>query len=334
MRIVFLNSLEKKQGDEVSCHAQVWIAEDEGVWRMGWNESEADEELESIWYEGASWSEMLHTYRYELAGKLSAGFYPIMEGLWNEKELSKGGRLYVQKLHYYAEMNPNSSVFTELSSWRRKKATSEHKVPYLIANNRLLSLLSVFLPQNEEELLQIPGMGISKVKEFGSELVGILRIYERATAFPLDWVEEQIEEESFRTWAYKQKEIKFKSEKLRYTLRQNILQGIEEGLDIGQLSANTNMDRRDFVRQLEELEKMGCSVEKLIVTELSDMTKEEQQMVWSLYEELGDAFLKPVLQRIYGAQLEGVPEGLALETLYERLRLIRIRYRRKESTNR
>ncbi|MNJ50935.1 ATP-dependent DNA helicase UvrD2 [compost metagenome] len=225
-------------------------------------------------------------------------------------------------------MNPNSSVFTELSAWRRKKASSEHKVPYLIANNRLLLLLSVFLPQNEDELLQIPGMGMNKVEEYGDELVNILRVYERTTAFPLDWVEEQIEEEHFRTWIYKQKETKFKSEKLRYNLRQNILQGIEEGLDIGQLSANTDMDRRDFVRQLEELEKMGCSVEKLIVIELSDVSQEEQQMVWNLYEEIGDAFLKPVLQRIYGNQLEGIPEGLALETLYERLRLIRIRYRR------
>ncbi|MBE6070276.1 MAG: helicase, partial [Clostridium lundense] len=64
MRIVFLNSLEKKDGGAIIQGAQVWIGEEDGIWRMGWNEVTADDEQEDLWYEGASWSEMLHVYRH------------------------------------------------------------------------------------------------------------------------------------------------------------------------------------------------------------------------------------------------------------------------------
>lgn len=333
MRIVFLNSLEKKQGDDVSSVAQVWIVEEEGIWRMGWNEAEADDESEQVWYEGTSWSEMLHNYRYELAAKLSEGFYPLMEGLWNDKELSSSGRVFTQKLHYYCELNVNHEVYAELNAWRRKKAAIEHKAAYFIANNRLLLFLSVLLPHNEEELMQVPGMGSGKIQAFGNELISILKGYERNTGFPLDWVDNVIEEEDFRNWLYKQKQLKFKNAKQRFAWRQSILEGIEEGLNLSELSAKTGIERRDLIKELEELEKLGNHVEKLIILELQEVSLEDQQWVWRLYEQLGDTFLKPILEEMYGAELEGIPEGVTLEALYERLRLIRIRFRRSSIVN-
>jgi hypothetical protein len=333
MRIVFLNSLEKKQGDEVSSVAQVWIAEEEGIWRMGWNEAEADEESEQVWYEGTSWSEMLHNYRYELAAKLSEGFYPLMEGLWNDKEMISAGRIFTQKLHCYCELNLNHEVYTELCAWRRKKAASEHRAAYFIANNRLLLFLSVLLPHNEEELIQIPGMGSSKIEAFGSELIAILKGYNRNTDFPLNWIDSAVEEEDFRNWLYKQKQLKFKNAKQRFAWRQTILKGIEEGQNLSELSAKTGMERRDLIKELEELEKTGNHVEKLIILELQEVSVEDQQWIWRLYEQLGDAFLKPILEEMYGHELEGIPEGVSLEALYERLRLIRIRFRRSGIAN-
>lgn len=333
MRIVFLNSLEKKQGADVSSVAQVWIAEEEGIWRMGWNEAEADDESEQVWYEGTSWSEMLHNYRYELAVKLSEGFYPLMEGLWNDKEMISGGRGFSQKLHYYCELNVNHDVYAELSAWRRRKAAAEHKAAYFIANNRLLLFLSVLLPHNEEELMQVPGMGSNKIQAFGSELISILNGYERTTSFPLDWVDDVIEEEEFRNWLYKQKQLKFKNAKQRFTWRQSILNGIEAGLNLSELSAKTGIERRDLIKELEELEKLGNHVEKLIILELQEVSIEDQQWVWRLYEQHGDAFLKPILEEMYGQELEDIPEGVTLEALYERLRLIRIRFRRSSIAN-
>jgi len=70
-----------------------------------------------------------------------------------------------------------------------------------------------------------------------------------------------------------------------------------------------------------------------VSAELEAIPEEEQQAVWQAYEELGDTLLKPVLQKGYGRESSEGGNG-NLDTLYERLRLIRIRYRRQRESAR
>ncbi|MGP0585262.1 HRDC domain-containing protein [Paenibacillus timonensis] len=331
MRIVFLNSLEKKDSGAMIQGAQVWIGEEEGVWRMGWNELLADGQSEDLWYEGSSWSEMLHVYRHRLAAKLGEGFRPVMEGIWDEKEGLTGRGMAAQKLFCYSELNGNESVYNELTAWRRKKASAERKAPYLIASNRLLRMISVFLPQTADELLQLPGVGENKAGEYGAELLEITKAVERKRTFPLDWVEQEIDGEVFRTWLYKQKEVKYRAEMEKFSIRRAALEALAEGLKVEDICTRTGIERRDAVELLENLEKEGYNTDDLVSAELEEMSEAEQQAVWHAYEELGDALLKPVLHKVYGTE---AAEGSSLDTLYERLRLIRIRYRRQRESAR
>ncbi|MGG6312471.1 HRDC domain-containing protein [Paenibacillus macerans] len=331
MRIVFLNSLEKKDDGAMLKGAQVWIGEEDGVWRMGWNELSADGGQEDLWYEGASWSEMLHIYRHRLASKLGEGFRPVMEGIWDEKEELSGRGMAAQKLFCYSEMNGNESMYNELAAWRRKKASAERKAPYLIASNRLLRMISVFLPRTVEELLQLPGVGENKASEYGAELLEITKNGERARDFPLDWVEGATDPEVFRSWLYKQKEAKFRVEMEKYSVRRAVLEALAEGLKVADICARAGIERREAVELLEDLEKEGYNTDDLVNSELEEMPEGEQTAVWQAYEELGDALLKPVLQKVYGSE---APDGGNLDMLYERLRLIRIRYRRHRDSAR
>lgn len=328
MRIIFLNSMEKKSGEQIPSGAQVWIGEDEGVWRMGWNELTADDEAETLWYEGESWSEMLHVYRHRLAVKLGEGFRPVIDGMFHEREEGKGKAILAQKLVFYSELNPNETLFTELSAWRRRRAAAERKAPYLIASNRLLRLISVFQPRTREELLQLPGVGESKSAEYGDELLELTQQGERLFIFPLNWVEGTLDEEDFRSWLYKQKEVKYRVEMEKFGLRRVMLEAIAEGGDVEEMCRRTGLDRRETVELLEDLEKDGYELEALLLTELKEVPEAEQTAIWQAYEELGDTFLKPVLQRVYGAEL---PAESNVEKMYEQLRLIRIRYRRMGS---
>lgn len=333
MRIVFLNSLEKKDGGAMIQGAQVWIGEEDGIWRMGWNEVTADEEQEDLWYEGASWSEMLHVYRHLLAAKLGEGFRPIMEGIWDEKETLTGRGMAAQKLFCYSELNSNEPVYNELTAWRRRKASSERKAPYLIASNRLLRMISVFLPQTVEELLQLPGVGENKAGEYGAELLEITRAAERKRGFPLDWVDQEIDDEVFRSWLYKQKEVKYRAEMEKFNVRRAALEALAAGEKVEDICTRAGIERRDAVELLESLEKEGYNTDDLVSAELEAMPEEEQQAVWQAYEELGDTLLKPVLQKVYGPEASEGGNG-NLDTLYERLRLIRIRYRRRRESAR
>ncbi|MEF2966906.1 HRDC domain-containing protein [Paenibacillus sp. M1] len=332
MRMVFLNSLERKESGAICGSAQVWIGEEDGVWRMGWNENDGEGERETIWYEGCSWSEMLHVYRHRLVVKLSEGYRPVVEGIWDEREELQRRGMGAQKLICYSELHENEALYNELCVWRRKKAASARKAPYLIASNRLLRLVSVFRPQSVEELLQLPGFGEAKAGEFGAELLEMTQSPggERPGPFPLDWVEREIDEEVFRSWMYKQKEAKLRQEMVKFSLRRQILEALAQGLNLEGLCERTGLERREAVEWLEVLEKEGYVTESLIRLELAEMPDDEQQAVWQAFEELGDSFLKPVLQRVYDQ--ERIERG-GLDQLYEKLRLLRISYRRhKENT--
>lgn len=326
MQIVFMNQMSRTDQEGLAQFAQVWIGEEEGVWRLGWRDMELDgEAVDEEWYEGSSWNEMLYVYRHRLAVKLGDGYRPMIEGVFHEPQEVAGKQQTAQKLQCYSELYGNEELYTELCAWRRKKAASGRKAPYFVASNRVLRLISAFIPQTEEELLQLPGIGASKASEHGAEWLELTSKVARTTAFPLDWVYDALREEEYVAWLYKQKEAKYKQELERFRTRRVMLSGIAEGASLMQLKERTAMSRRELLEQLEELEKDGYDTDALIQLELNAVPEEEQKSIWKAFEELGDTFLKPVLQRVYGQEADGTS---TTEQLYERLRLIRIRYRR------
>ncbi|OKP92262.1 HRDC domain-containing protein [Paenibacillus sp. P32E] len=330
MQIVFMNRLSRISGADQEVFAQLWIGEEEGHWRLGWREFSGIEEMgDNLWYEGGSWNEMLCVYRHELAVKMGDGYRPLIDGSFHDEDSLTGTRNQEQlKLQYFSEHHGNESVYEELCAWRRGKASSERKAPYILASNRLLRMLSAFLPRTPEELLQIPGVGEGKASQYGGDWLSITSAIEREHSFPLGWVHQAVDEERFMAWQYKQKELKYKKQLERLRLRRVLLQGIEEGLGMEQLKAQGGVSRREVLEAVEELEKDGYSVEKLIALEMADVSPNEQAEVWTAYELMGDTFLKPVLYKAYG---EGFSPAEGLDVYYERLRLIRIRYRRGQA---
>ncbi|WP_054955924.1 HRDC domain-containing protein [Paenibacillus dakarensis] len=327
MQIVFMNQMSRMSEASEEHAAQVWIGEEEGLWRVGWRDMEGDGYGQNEeWYEGSSWQELLCVYRHRLAVKLSEGYRPAIEGIFHEPEDAKGRNYAGQKLQCYSELFGSEELYAELCAWRRKKAAAGRKAPYFIASNRVLRLISAFVPQTEEELIQLPGIGVNKAAEHGADWMEITSRVERSTSFPLDWVFNKLQENVFLSWLYKQKEQKYKQELDNFRTDREMLIGIAEGLTLDQLTEKTGLSRRDLIEQLEGLEKEGYDTEALIQMELESLSEPEQSAIWKAFEELGDTFLKPVMQRVYGQE---PPQESSTETLYERLRLIRIRFRRQ-----
>lgn len=328
MQIVFMNRLSRVTGRQ-EVFAQLWIGEEEGVWRLGWRDFSVTEEMtDNIWYEGGSWNEMLCVYRHELAVKMGDGYRPLIDGVFHEEEVQNGRNQEHLRLQYYSEQHGNEAVYEELCAWRRGKASSERKAPYILASNRLLRMLSAFLPRTTEELMQIPGVGEGKATQYGAEWLNITLTVERTHQYPLSWVRECVDEEDFISWLYKQKEMKYKKQLEQLRLRRVLLQGIENGQSMEQLKALSGVSRREVLEAVEELEKDGYSVEKLIELELKEVPLSEQEGIKTAYQLLGDSYLKPVLHKAYGEEFTPA-EGIDL--YYERLRLIRIRYRREQA---
>lgn len=69
----------------------------------------------------------------------------------------------------------NNMLFNKLKLWRRDIAIQEGVKPYIIFSDATLIELCNKFPQNEEELLEIRGMGEKKFKKYGEKLIELLK---------------------------------------------------------------------------------------------------------------------------------------------------------------
>ncbi|AJY73630.1 HRDC domain-containing protein [Paenibacillus beijingensis] len=324
MQIVFLNTFEKWLPDGSALSAQLTICEQQGLWSVLWKkQSGHEDESPSIWYEGISWEEMLTAFRHGVAIQMGEGFTPIIDGMLEDKPIGRGST--VSKLQCYGELHAKPELFEQLREWRRLKALSEKKSAYLVATNRMLWMISAFVPHTPEQMRQIPGWGTSKQESYAAEVLDITREFEQQCVFPLDWVEGALEQDVYTKWLFKQKENKYKSRMDKQQLNRRILQFVKEGGTLEQLSGETGLPRRELMERIEQLEQEGYDMEPLISRELSEMPPEEQQQVWNALLEEGDKYLKPILHRVYG---EETNFGNKLDIIYDRLRMLRLRFRR------
>jgi hypothetical protein len=328
MNWVFMNSLQKRMEEDQVITAQVMIGEDAGVWNVYWNEPGADGDMtETCWFEGTGWNDMLHVFRGQLLQKMAEGYAPLLDNVTSDVQSISGRSEWIQKLYYYSDQHKNEQVYEQLREWRKKQAGKEGKAPYMIATNRLLGLIGAFLPQTHEELVQLPGFGPFKANLYGKELFAITGTVVRETAFPLEWVQDRIDYAQYRLWLHQQHVSFQERERLRKEQRSAVLEGALNGSNLAALEQRTSLPRREAVALLEELEREGYNVDPLIENELKDVPTDQCERVIALFRQAGDRYLKPVLQKLNEEQLW---TDVQADRAYERLRMLRIRFRREQ----
>jgi len=325
VQIVFLNRLDRTDAGRES-QGQVFIGESQGVWTAGWRLMAAagSAPAEEIWYEGVSWEELLAAFRRGVAVKMKDGYRPLIDGMLETPLWQRQPSLQLL-LQCYAELQPEKpEVMDALKQWRRAKAAEERRMAYLIATNRELHMLAVYLPRTPEELAQIPGFGKLKTQRYGADLIAILKDVPRAHAFPLDWVAQAVDERAFAEWMFRQKEQQYSRALTALHEKRALLAAIREGKSMAELEQALQLERRKLIERIEKLDEEGYDVLSVVEQELSDVTPEEWKQVSEAMAELGDRYLKPLLQRVYGTG-DGTPQDV--ERKYEKLRMMRIRFR-------
>ncbi|WP_409344863.1 HRDC domain-containing protein [Paenibacillus sp. MBLB4367] len=328
MNLIFMNSLEKKTDESVVSKAQVSISEHQGSWMVVWHEPKEDGRgKQQVWYEGNAWNDMLSQFRTRLRDQIDQGFVPLIDdGRVNRRQSASARATAI--LHCYSERHANAELFAKLRDWRREQAAKEAKAPFIIAGNRLLYMIASFFPHTEEELLQLPGFGGNRLKLYGEAILAITGTFDRNTGFPLDWVEGAVEQKQLDEWLDRQQELKDQQDEQKRQTRRKLLEGIDQGATLDVLVEKTSLSRMDLVAAIEQLDKDGYDVELLVDRELKMMPENEKMEAELLFAELGDRFLKPVLQRLYSPErLNEAGTGV----LYERLRFIRLKLRKEKA---
>lgn len=332
MHIVFLNTFEKAMEGGLVISAQLTISEEQGLWSVYWleeKEEDAGKPEPERWFEGTSWEEMMTAFRHGVARVMGQGYSPIVDGLL-ERGRSAGS--FLTMLQCYGELHANEELFQSLREWRRKTASAEKKSAYLIATNRMLWMISAFVPQTLDELTQIPGWGKTKQEAYGEAILAITAGAERTTTFPLGWVQDKLDPEHYTAWLYKQKENKYKGIMDRQQEKKRILTILQQAGGLDQLQKELSLPRREVLIRIEQLEQDGYDIDSLLERELSAVPEGEREEIWQALSAIGDRYLKPVLHRVYGEDAASQSDR-PVEQLYERLRLMRMSYRRKNQQN-
>ena len=329
MQIVFLNRLERTLGQEES-RGQVFIGEMQGTWTAGWRnghdghvEAEAEDQ---VWYEGVSWEELLAAFRHGVAVKMKEGYRPLIDGMLDTPIWEREPSLPLLVQCYAEQQKVAPELEVALRQWRRAKAAEEKRTPYIVATNRELHMIAVFVPRTKEELGQIPGFGKLKTQRYAADLAALLQDAPRQHKFPLDWVAQAVDMEHFAEWMFRMKEEKYGRAMATAQENRKLLSAIREGKTLEELEALLQIERRRLVERIERLDDEGYDVLPLIERELSSVTQEEWVQASEAMTQLGDRYLKPLLCKLYGEDATAQPGA---QQQYEKLRMMRIRYRRE-----
>jgi len=65
--------------------------------------------------------------------------------------------------------------FQALRQWRQSVAQERRCPPFRIASNATLQAISRAAPESDGELLDVKGMGPARTKEFGAEILAIVK---------------------------------------------------------------------------------------------------------------------------------------------------------------
>ncbi|WP_058303239.1 HRDC domain-containing protein [Gorillibacterium timonense] len=324
MALVFLNSFERKQDGQEKEWAKVTISQQEEAWQVLWLSQEGDGMKEEEWFLGSSWKQLLEVFRIGLKCKLAEGYIPLIETRSDERTFAVS--LRVQRLYCYSENHYEADAFEKLRLWRREQAKQESKSAYILASNRILQMIAAFLPHTVEELAQIPGIGGSRLNAYGDSILAITREYVRETPFPLDWVSAAVPADDFAAWQMQTERERSRQQADKLETRKQLLEHISQGLGLGALAKSLKTSRKDILTALEELDRDGYDIARLVETELQHVRPEEQEIAEKLFKELGDRYLKPVVSKLLPKANPGDRE---LDQAYEWLRLFRMKYRRR-----
>ena len=81
---------------------------------------------------------------------------------------------YIDNTKAEIKEKENSSLTQDLKEWRKEKAQEKKVLPYMIFPDRTLFQLASRMPRSLEELHDIPGLGPSKINDFGEDILDII----------------------------------------------------------------------------------------------------------------------------------------------------------------
>jgi ATP-dependent DNA helicase RecQ len=111
--------------------------------------------------------------------------YPVLTLTDEAVRILKGEKkvmMQIVKATDTAEADYDETLFQELRQLRKELALAEGLPPYVIFSDATLKELCRFVPHNEQEMLEIKGIGERRMEQYGEQFLKVLVQYEQSQA--------------------------------------------------------------------------------------------------------------------------------------------------------
>jgi hypothetical protein len=95
-----------------------------------------------------------------------------------KNKLTASSRSYLKVLNAI----PNELLYERLLEWREVRAATDKVMPSMILSEKTAAIIAEKLPETLKALSSIKGIGPHKSGQYGAELIGMIRIYQRELA--------------------------------------------------------------------------------------------------------------------------------------------------------
>ena len=316
--LYYLLSLSQPQGGK----GKIIVFHRNENYETQWTSISDDVEETLIYYTGPEKEKAWQSVEALQVEKAKEGFTPDSTLLNLTLSAIPTSYQFIRKLECFSHKHMNVEIFQELRKWRRHAASKAQIPPYFIATDKLLSILAAVTPHNQDELLQIPGIGSNKAQIYGPAILEITQKASQVYSFPLDWVNDKVLPEELAVWLLEEKATR--EEKRQHRQEQErmektmLLEAIHKQEPIEPMAQRLSLSIAQLMKKMIDLSKEGYEVLPYLQNEVSKI--QESAKIESVVSMVGSGRLKPIFEQLYGDG-KGLPTKERGEK-YNQIRLI------------
>lgn len=209
--------------------------------------------------------------------------------------VQEAGRVKVKSQK--ADVEYNEGLFAILRQKRKELADAEHVPPYVIFSDKALVEMAAYLPQTEEGLLKVSGVGQVKLKKYGDVFLGLIKNFCKENDItpspaPIKRVEAELGQRTYM-----------------------IADGFNEGLSIDGLIERHKISKGTILDHLSKYVMAGNKLVNQAGLQVQIAVKPEQKdSAFQAFDQHGYTLLKPVFEALHGT------------VNYDDLRILRMLY--------
>jgi ATP-dependent DNA helicase RecQ len=190
---------------------------------------------------------------------------------------------------------PDAALFELLRTWRKGQADQEHVPAYVIFSDRTLLELAAYRPQSLKSLSRIFGIGGRKLERYGEAILSAIRTYCKQNG--LAEIRKASGEKSTKgavasTAVERGKSQPDEGVKVRKFIRAG--DQFNRGVDLDEIAKECGVQPATVLDYLVQYLQAGYPLPQEKLDDLVLTSKERQAEVFSLFDQLGTQYLKPI----------------------------------------